>query len=112
MEIIKNKPFPNNKDLYPGDYIIDIAKKIIKNKSIKNFSNFEKIYKKLSSESLKYSMQLIIGNLNLLGIKHNNFVYESKLIENNAVLKIVKKLKKDKTADDETTEVPQGILLN
>ena len=37
------------KDLYPGDYIIDIAKKIIKNKSIKNFSNFEKIYKKLSS---------------------------------------------------------------
>ena len=57
LEIIKNKPFPNNKDLYPGDYIIDIARKIIKKKSIKNFNNFEKIYNKLFSESLKCSMQ-------------------------------------------------------
>ncbi len=96
LEIIENKPFPNNKYLYSGTYIIEIAKKIIKNKSIKNFNNLEKIYKKLSSESLKYSMQLIINNLNLLGIKHNKFVYESKLIDNKMVLEIVKKLKKKK----------------
>ena len=32
LEIIKNEPFPRDKDLYPGDYIIDIAKKIIKTK--------------------------------------------------------------------------------
>ena len=78
IEIINNKPFPKDKDLYPGDYIIDIAKQIIKSKSIKNFSNFKKIYKNLSSASLKCSMQLIIDNLNLLGIKHNNFIYYSK----------------------------------
>ena len=94
VEIIKNKPFPNNKDLYRGEYIIDIARRIIKNKSIKNFTNFEKIYKKLSSESLKHSMQLIMNNLNLLGVKHNNFVYESRLVHNNTVLKVFKKLKK------------------
>ena len=62
LEIIENKSFPNDKDLYPGDYIIDIARRIIENKSIKNFSNFEKIYKKLSSESLEYSMLLIMNN--------------------------------------------------
>ena len=39
-------------------------------------------------------MQLIITNLNLLGVKHNNFVYESKLIDNKMVSKIIKKLKK------------------
>ena len=39
-------------------------------------------------------MQLIMSNLNLLGVKHNNFVYESKLIDNKMVSKIVKKLKK------------------
>ena len=94
LEIVENKSFPKDKDLYPGDYIIDIAKKIIKNKSIRDFSNFEKIYKKLSSESLKYSMKLIMNNLNLLGVKHNNFVYESKFIDNKMILKIVKKLKK------------------
>ena len=47
LEIVDKKPFPINQDLYPGDYIIDIAKKIIKDKSIKNFNNYEKIYKKL-----------------------------------------------------------------
>ena len=40
LEINNKKTFPLNKDLYPGDYIIDIAKKIIKSKSIKDFSNF------------------------------------------------------------------------
>ena len=43
LEIIENKPFPYNKDLYPGEYIIGIAKKIIKKKSVKNFSNVKKI---------------------------------------------------------------------
>ena len=108
LEIIDNKPFPNNKDLYPGDYIIDIANKIIKNKSVKNFSNFEKIYKKLSLESLKHSMELIINNLNLLGVKHDNFVYESKLINNKMVSKIVKKLKKKNYIYKGKLETPKG----
>ena len=108
LEIIENKPFPNDKDLYPGDYIIDIARKIIKNKSIKNFSNLKKIYKKLSSESLKYSMQLIMRNLNLLGVKHNNFVYESKLIDNKMVSKIVKKLKRKNYIYEGKLEAPKG----
>ena len=108
LEIIENKPFPNDKDLYPGVYIIDIARKIIKNKSIKNFSNLKKIYKKLSSESLKYSMQLIMRNLKLLGVKHNNFVYESKLIDNKMVSKIVKKLKRENYIYEGKLKAPKG----
>ena len=56
---------------------------------------FEKIYKKLSSESLKCSMKLISHNLNLLGVKPDNFIYESKIIQNKIVSKIVKKLQKN-----------------
>ena len=108
LEILENKTFPQNTDLYPGDYIVDIAKKIIKNKSIRNFSNFEKIYNKLSLQSLKYSMQLIMNNLNLLGVKHNNFVYESKLIDNKMVLKIVKKLKKKNYIYNGKLNAPKG----
>ena len=107
-EILEDKAFPKNTDLYPGDYIVDIAKKIIKNKSISNFSNFEKIYKKLSFQSLKYSMQLIMNNLNLLGVKHNNFVYESKLIDNKLVLKIVKQLKKKNYIYNGKLNAPKG----
>ena len=108
LEILKNQSFPENKDLYPGDYIIHIAKKIIKKKSIKNFSNLNKIYKKLSKESLKYSMQLIGDNLNLLGVTHNNFVYESKLINNKMVSKVVKKLQKRNYIYQGKLEAPKG----
>jgi arginyl-tRNA synthetase len=108
LEIVENKSFPKDKDLYPGDYIIDIAKKIIKNKSIRDFSNFEKIYKKLSSESLKYSMKLIMNNLNLLGVKHNNFVYESNLIDKKMVSKIIKKLEKKNYIYKGKLDSPKG----
>ena len=110
LEILENKPFPTDKDFYPGDYIIEIAKKIIKRKSIKNFNNFDKIYKKLSSESLKYSMKLIIDNLNLLGVKHDNFVYESKLINTKQVLKVIKILKKKKYIYQGKLEAPKGEI--
>ena len=108
LEIIEKKPFPNSKDLYPGDYITDIAKKIIKRKSIKNFDNFEKIYKKLSSESLNCAMNLITKNLSLLGVQHNNFVYESKLVNSNMVSKTVKKLQKKNYIYKGELDVPKG----
>ena len=108
LEIIENKSFPEDKNLYPGDYIIDIAKKIINRKTIKNFKNFEKVYDKLSSESLKHSMELISNNLSLLGIKHNNFVYESKLIKSKAVLKTINKLQKKHYIYKGKLEAPKG----
>tara|TARA_Y100000741_G_scaffold345589_1_gene311166 strand:+ start:7326 stop:9050 length:1725 start_codon:yes stop_codon:yes gene_type:complete len=110
IEILEKKQFPTDKDLYPGDYIINIAQKIINNNAIKNFSNFEKIYNKLEKESLKYSMVLIINNLSLLGIKHNNFVYESKLIHNKTVLKTVNKLKKKNYIYEGKLSEPKGEL--
>jgi len=96
LEIKEKQPFPTNENLYPGNYIVDIAKKIIKNGKIKKFNNLDKIYKSLASESLTLSMSLITKNLDSLGVKHNNFVYESDLIENKTVLKIVKKLEDKK----------------
>ena len=108
LEIKSNKPFPNDKDLYPGNYIIDIAKKIIKSKSIKDFSSLDKIYNKLSSEALKYSMTIVKNDLNLLGVKHNNFIYESNLIKKKMVSKVVEKLKKNNFIYKGKLEPPKG----
>ena len=108
LEITKKKNFPDDPNLYPGDYIIDIAKKIVDSKSIKNFNNYQKIYKKLSSESLKYSMKLIMNNLNILGVQHNNFVYESKLVNSKMVLKVVKKLMKKNYIYEGKLNAPKG----
>jgi len=110
LEIKEKRPFVTNDNLYPGDYIIDIANRIIRKKIIKDYKNFEKIYNKLSSESLKCSMELIKNNLNLLGIRHDNFVYESKLIKNNVVSKTVKKLKKSNFIYEGELQPPKGEL--
>ena len=60
-EILYNKKFPiDNEDLYPGDYIIQIAQNIInKNKNIK-FNKFEDVSNKLSKLSVIESLKLII----------------------------------------------------
>ena len=95
LEILKKEEFPSNNDLYPGDYIIDIAKKIISEKKIINFDNFETIYEQLETESLKFSMDLIKKNLSMIGIEHDNFVHESELIKKSIVEKTISKLKKN-----------------
>ena len=87
LEITEEKIFPFDKDLYPGDYIIDIAKKIVEEKNIKDFKNFNKVYEKLAKESLKFSIKLIKNNLDNLGVEHDSFVYESELIKNELVSK-------------------------
>jgi arginyl-tRNA synthetase len=108
IELIYKKPFPIDESLYPGDYVIDIAKSIIKEKKITKFSNFNKIKKKLTSETLKHSMKLIMGNLKLLGIKHDNFVFESSIINKKIVLNVIKKLKKKKYIYEGQLEPPKG----
>ena len=110
LEITEKKIFPSNKDLYPGDYIIDIAKKIVEEKNIKDFKNFNKVYEKLAKESLKFSIELIKNNLNNLGVKHDSFVYESELIKNEFVSKTINKLQKDNYVYKGKLEPPKGEL--
>tara|TARA_B100000686_G_scaffold341334_1_gene418581 strand:- start:723 stop:2447 length:1725 start_codon:yes stop_codon:yes gene_type:complete len=108
LEIKEKKDFPQDQNLYPGDYLIDIAKKIIQQKKIKNFENFDKIHRVLTNESLKTSMNIIKNNLSSLGIKHDNFVYESKLIKRNLVSKTVNKLKKRNFIYEGKLKPPKG----
>jgi len=108
LQITKKKNFPPDSNLYPGDYVIDIARKIIDKKTIKNFNNFDKIYNKLSNEALKFSMDLITKNLSLLGIKHDNFVYESKLNDKKMISKIVNNLIKKKYVYKGKIDAPKG----
>ena len=110
LEITEKRIFPSDKDLYPGDYIIDIAKKIVEEKNIKDFKNFNKVYEKLAKESLKFSIELIKNNLDNLGVKHDIFVYESELIKNEFVSKTIKKLQKDNYVYKGKLEPPKGEL--
>ncbi len=97
LEITKNQNFPSdNPELYPGDYLIDIAKNIIKNNPDLKYENFDDIGSELTKLSVKESLKLIKTNLENLGIKHDTFASETKIVENNEVEKVIEKLKSNK----------------
>ncbi len=107
-ELKYNDVFIKEKDLYPGEYIIDIAKKIIKDFPKEKFENFKKNYDLLSKKSLEYSMELIKSDLNKLGIKHDIFFSEKSLFKKDLVNKSIKQLKSDKFVDEGILPPPRG----
>jgi len=107
-EIKFNEKFPNKENLYPGDYVIDIAKNILKEHQAIDITDFQKIFDMLSEESLKHSMNLIKSDLKALGISHDNFVSEKSLVEKNLVEKVIQDLKKKKFVEEGYLNPPKG----
>ncbi len=107
-EIKFNETFSPKENHYPGFYIKEIAQKILeKNKKIV-FDHFEKIYELLKEKSLKESMDLIKNDLRLLGISHDNFFSETKIVNNDLVNKAINKLKEKKYVVEGFLEPPKG----
>ena len=77
-EILNNEKFPiDNVDLYPGDYLIDIANNIIVHNKDLIFDKFETVSKELTLLSVAESLKLIKNNLANLGIVHDKFTSET-----------------------------------
>ena len=107
-EIKYKEKFLIKEDLYPGEYIKEIAEDIInKNKHIK-IESFEKSFDELKKLSLNASMSLIKNDLNELGISHDNFFSETVLIKKNLVKKVVENLKKKKYVEEGYLDPPKG----
>ena len=108
-EILYSETFPiEDKDLYPGDYLIDIAKKIISNNKDLDFKNFDLVSEKLKHLSIQESLKLIKINLENLGIKHDNFASETEVINNNEVDEVIKNLKDKKYIYEGKIKAPEG----
>ena len=108
-EISFNEPFPiDNEDLYPGDYLIDFAQNILNSNKNIDFKNFEKISQELTSLAINEALKLIKSNLKSLGINHDNFVSEKKLVENQEVEKVVEFLHKNKFVYKGKIKAPAG----
>ena len=107
IEIKYKKKFPEKDNLYPGHYVKDIARKIIKNKDL-DFKDFEKNFDFLKNESLKASMDLIKKDLKQLGISHDNYFSETDIVNNNLVNKAVKKLEVKNFVEEGYLQPPKG----
>ena len=108
-EIKFGEKFVNKKNLYPGEYVLDIANKILNDDPKIDLTNFEKIYSTLSEMSLKYSMALIRDDLKSLGISHDNFVSEKSLVEKDLVSKSIRFLQNKNFVEDGYLNPPKGV---
>ena len=106
-EIKYNEKFIYKKDLYPGEYIKDIAKKILVNSKL-NFNSLEENYESLEKEALKHSMEMIKQDLKKLGIAHDNFTSEKSIVKSNTVNTAIKKLKETQHVEEGYLEPPKG----
>ena len=108
-EILNNEIFPiENTDLYPGDYLIDIAKNITNNNKKMIFDDFDNVSKDLTKLAVKESLKLIKGNLKNLGIIHDKFVSETEIVSNNEVEKAIKKLKDNNLVYEGKIKAPKN----
>ena len=108
-EISFKEPFPkDNENLYPGDYLINFAKNILDSNKKMDLKNFDKISDELTALSIEEALKLIKKNLNSLGVKHDNFISEKKLVLNNEVEKVVDFLHKNKFVYKGKIKAPAG----
>ena len=108
-EVKFNETFPiDNPDLYPGDYLIDFAKNIVSSNSDINFDNYNDISDNLTLLSIEQALLLIKKNLKSLGINHDNFVSEKKIVLNDEVEKVIKFLEVGKFVYKGKIKAPVG----
>ena len=108
-EQIDNKPYPKDQeDLYPGEYIIQIAKNIINDNKDLNFDSFDEISEKLTILSVNESIKIIKSNLENIGIVHDKFQSEREIVNNNEVQKTIDKLIKNKFVYNGKIKAPEG----
>ena len=106
-ELKYGESFKLEKDLYPGDYIIDIAKHII-DKTKKEFKNYNQSFDIIRLHSLDYSLKEIKKDLKELGISHDIYISENELVKRRLVEKSVEDLKKNKLIVEGYLNPPKG----
>ncbi len=109
-EIKFKEEFIAKKNLYPGEYIKEIALKIIEKNKKLNIQNLDDCFDELKKTSLEISMNLIKHDLKKLGIKHDFFFSETEIVEQDLVKRCVKLLKDKKFVVEGFLDPPKGEL--
>lgn len=110
-EIKFKEKFVLKENLYPGDYIKEIASNIVKDNENIKADNLKDCFEELKRLSLKGSMSLIKDDLKRLGIVHDNFFSETELVKKDLVNKVVKQLQSKNYVEEGFLSPPKGEVL-
>ena len=109
IEILKDKEPIFGDDLYPGEYLIPVAKSIIDKFGDKFISLKELDWIEVFKEySINAMMLLIKNDLSLININHDNFVSEQSLKSNGLIDNVVELLSKKNSIYEGVLEAPKG----
>ena len=109
IEILKDKEPIFGDDLYPGEYLIPVAKSIIDKFGDKFISLKELDWIEVFKEySINAMMDLIRNDLSLINIHHDNFVSEQSLKSNGLIDNVVELLTKKNSIYEGVLEAPKG----
>ena len=109
IEILKDKEPIFGDDLYPGEYLIPVAKSIIDKFGDKFISLKELDWIEVFKEySINAMMDLIRNDLSLININHDNFVSEQSLKSNGLIDNVVELLSKKNSIYEGVLEAPKG----
>ena len=107
-EIKFKEKFILRENLYPGEYIKEIASNIIKTNKDINIESLNNCFEELKNLSLQGSMALIKDDLKKLGIQHDNFFSETELVNKDLVNKAVKQLQAKNYVMEGYLDPPKG----
>ena len=107
-ELKFNENFDPKANLYPGQYIKEIAESIIKKNENIKIDNFSESFEILKKFSLEKSMSQIKNDLKQLGIEHDNFFSETELVKNDSVQKTVNQLQSQNYIEEGFLDPPKG----
>ena len=103
----KNKKKIDN-NLYPGEYLIDLAKDIKKKYSTKLLEDNKRNNEDIKNYSLKWIVNLIQKDLKALGVTFDLFYSENDLVKKDKISLCVNTLKKNKLIYKGVPEKPKG----
>ena len=95
-ELFNKKKVAIDKNLYPGEYLIELAKDLKKKYGTKFVENNKKDLNSIRNFSLKWIVNLIKNDLNSLGVYFDCFFSEKELLKKNKVSSSIDFLKKKK----------------
>ena len=99
-------------NLYPGEYLIDLAKDLKKENGSKLLESNQKNNINIKNFSLKWIIDTIKKDLNLLGVKFDLFYSENDLVKKNKISICINTLKKNKLIYQGIPEKPKGRDLD
>ncbi len=98
-----------NDNEYPGEYLIDIARKLAEKDNEKWIDNNSKERKNyFENYSIKFLIECIKDDLKLIGIEFDQFSYESHIVEKNLIEKLFKILEKNNLIYEGVLEKPKS----